>query len=153
MFPQELGNDHLISSLVNGVGPVVWERRWPIRTAAEYAAAMPVDTSTFTTSDLESTAVVCDKTHGIREQRMPTSSAAEDASVLQSPYHASTIASAAATACLIWYIVVAVVCSIGYVQLYALAANHRDITTNLSAGGGTTLDRFRGSRGLEAHHM
>ncbi|TKA69784.1 hypothetical protein B0A55_08812 [Friedmanniomyces simplex] len=49
---------------------------------------------------------------------MPTSSATGDTLVSSAKYHASTITLAIASACLVWHLVVAFVCSIGGLQLW-----------------------------------
>ncbi len=56
--------------------------------------------------------------HLVHTQRMPTSSAAEDLLVSSVEQNASTITLVIAGVCLVWYVAVAFVCSIGTLQLY-----------------------------------
>jgi len=78
---------------------------------------------------------------------MPGVRAVGDALVSQPQSHASSITSAIATACLIWYIVVAVVCSIGYMQLWRHYSRPRSNATLDETAPHVTI--IRPIKGLE----
>lgn len=72
-------------------------------------------------------------------QRMPTTSAGRDIQLSSAHHYASTITLVAASACLIWYLAVVLVCSIGVLQLYGKSLRiHFDLVLIHAVDGATT---------------